>query len=79
MPPDEDEDAYDGYQNQLSPKLDNPHSPVRTHADLLYEVTGQFEDAPHPRVHEEPARASIADDEDYGYNSGRGALRVANE
>ena len=77
MPPDGDEDAYDGYQNQLSPTLDNPHSPVRTHEDILYEVTGQFEDAPQPRVHEEPARASIADDEDYGYNSGRGVLRVS--
>jgi len=77
MPPDEDEDAYDGYHSQPAPTLDNPHSPVRTHEEILDEVTGQYEYAPPPRVHEEPARASIADDEDYGYNSGRGMLRVS--
>jgi len=57
MPPDEEEDAYDGYQEQPSGTLDNPHTPG-------------FEEA---------ARASFADDEDYGYNSGQRVLRVANE
>lgn len=80
MPPDVDEDPYSGYNDQPSAALDNPHSPGigETHAreDGLEDLVGQYEDSPFPREHEEPARASIADDEDYGYNSGRRVLRV---
>jgi len=83
MPPDIEEDPYSGYNDQPSASLDNPHSPGigETHAreDELEDVVGQYQDSPFPREHEEPARASIADDEDYGYNSGRRMLRVANE
>ena len=60
MPPDEEEDAYDGYQEGPSGTLDNPHSPG---------FAG-------PRAGGEAARESFADDEDYGYNSGQRVLRV---
>lgn len=77
MPPDGDEDAYGGYHDQPSAPLENPHSPgigephAREHD--LDEVVGRFEDGSY--TPEEPARASIADDEDYGF-SGRRVLRV---
>jgi hypothetical protein len=80
MPPDE-EDAYGGFHGQPSAALENPHSPgiaePHTREDGLDEVVGRYEDVPYPREPEEPARASIADDEDYGFNSGRRVLRVS--
>jgi hypothetical protein len=79
MPPDIDEDPYGGISDQMSLPLDNPHSPglVETHGreDGVEDVVGEHQDGPFLREHEEPARASIADDEDYGY-SGRRVLRV---
>lgn len=80
MPPDEDEDAYDGYQDQSSATLDNPYSPsfagprAGEDADEL-----QGGRAPYAQGREEAGRASFADDADYGYNSGQRVLRVANE
>jgi len=80
MPPDMDEDPYGGYNDPPSAPLDNPHSPgdVETHAreDEPEDVVGEYQDGPFLREHEEPARASLADDEDYGYSSGRRVLRV---
>lgn len=80
MPPDMDEDPYGGYNDPPSALLVNPHSPgvVETHAreDGVEDVVGEYQDGPFPREHDEPARASIADDEDYGYSSGRRVLRV---
>lgn len=80
MPPDEDEDAYGGYQEQLSGTLDNPHSPgfagPRAGEDADEEQNVR---APYAQEREEAARTSLADDEDYGYNSGQRVLRVANE
>ncbi|KAI9456268.1 hypothetical protein BJY52DRAFT_570226 [Lactarius psammicola] len=77
MPPDEDEDAYDGYQEQPSGTLENPHSPGFAGpraGEGAYEQSGRA-----PYAQEEAARASFADDEDYGYSSGQRVLRVANE
>ncbi|KAH8983712.1 hypothetical protein EDB86DRAFT_3085181 [Lactarius hatsudake] len=80
MPPDEDEDAYDGYQERPSGTLDNPHSPGFSgpHAgdDAVEEQNVR---APYAAGHQEAARASFTDDDDYGYNSGQRVLRVANE
>jgi hypothetical protein len=79
MPPDGDEDAYGGYHDQLAAPLENPHSPGIEEPDAredgLDELVGRFEDGSYAREPEEPARASIADDEDYGF-SGRRVLRV---
>ena len=68
-----DADVYGGYQDRPSASLDNPHSaglpPPRSqdeHEDM---------DEPSP-YREEPARASLADDEDYGYSIGNRVLRV---
>jgi hypothetical protein len=74
-----DADVYGGYQDQPSASLDNPHSPGLPGPrarDELEDVAEQFEPDPHPHVREEPARASLADDEDYGYNVGNRVLRV---
>jgi hypothetical protein len=80
MPPDEDEDAFGGYEGQRSAGSDNPHSPglAGSHArsdedEGLDEKNGNV---PFPQEHEEAARASFADDEDYGYSSGQRVLRV---
>jgi hypothetical protein len=75
-------DVYGGYQDQPSAQLDNPHSPglgPRAHEDEHEEVAEQFDPGSYSIGHEEPARASLADDEDYGYNVGNRVLRVANE
>ncbi|KAH9056663.1 hypothetical protein EDB87DRAFT_1635670 [Lactarius vividus] len=80
MPPDEDEDAYDGYQERPSGTLDNPHSPGFAGPHAGEDVDGeQNVRAPYALGHQEAARASFADDDDYGYNSGQRVLRVANE
>jgi len=78
-PPAGDADVYSGYQDQPSVVLDNPHSPglpPPRAQDEHEDVAEQFEPSP---FREEPARASLADDEDYGYNIGNRVLRVANE
>jgi len=76
MPPDADEDAYDGYQDQQSAIFDNPHSPgfpgPRIGEGVDEEPNGH---PPHIQL-EEVARASFADNEDYGYNVGQRVLRV---
>ena len=72
MPPDLDEDAYDGYQEQPG-TLDNPHSPGFSGDPAGDE---QNTHAPYAQDHEEAARASFADDEDYGYTVGQRVLRV---
>ncbi|KAI9511314.1 hypothetical protein F5148DRAFT_355993 [Russula earlei] len=72
MPPDIDDDEYSVYEDQPSPGLDNPYSP-RTVEDERRDVPKQSEGLP-----EDAARASLADDEDYGYSSGHRVLRVAN-
>jgi len=82
MPPDVNEEAYSGYQDQPSVSLDNPYSPGfagPSAQDEHQEVAGEYEDVPDPHRHGDSARASLADDEDYGYNSGHRVLRVANE
>ena len=77
MPPDVDEDAYDGYQEQPSAALTNPHSPgfagprVGEDADEEQNVRAPY--SPEP---EGAARVSLADDEDYGYSVGQRVLRV---
>ena len=77
MPPDVDEDAYDGYQEQPPAALTNPHSPGFTgsrggdDADEEQNVH-----APYTPEREEAARESLADDEDYGYTVGQRVLRV---
>ncbi len=74
-----DAEVYGGYQDQPSASLDNPHSPGLPGPraqDGLEDVAEQFEPGPHPHAHEEPARASLADDEDYGYNVRNRVLRV---
>ncbi|KAH9174209.1 hypothetical protein EDB89DRAFT_1953755 [Lactarius sanguifluus] len=80
VPPDEDEDAYDGYQERPSGRLDNPHSPGFSgpHAGGNADEEQNLR-APYALGHQEATRASIADDDDYGYNSGQRVLRVANE
>lgn len=78
MPSGGDADVYGGYQDQPSTQLDNPHSPglgPRSREDEHEEVAEQYE-PPYSHGHEEPARASLADDEDYGYNIGNRVLRV---
>ena len=74
-----DADVYTGYQDQPSVSLDNPHSPglpgPRAQDDHE-DVAEQYEPGPYPHGGEEPARASLADDEDYGYNIGNRVLRV---
>lgn len=73
-----DADVYGGYQDQPSTHLDNPHSPglgPRSREDEHEEVAEQYE-PPYSHEHDEPARASLADDEDYGYNIGNRVLRV---
>jgi len=82
MPPDVNEEAYSGYQDQPSASLDNPHSPGFAGPGAQYEeqdVVEEDEDVPNPHRNEDSARASLADDEDYGYNSGHRVLRIANE
>ncbi|KAH9038987.1 hypothetical protein EDB85DRAFT_1931544 [Lactarius pseudohatsudake] len=80
LPPDEDEDAYDGYQERPSGTLDNPHSPGFSGPHAGDDVDGeQNVRAPYAPGHQEAARASFADDDDYRYNSGQRVLRVANE
>ncbi|KAI0303482.1 hypothetical protein B0F90DRAFT_1377825 [Multifurca ochricompacta] len=78
MPPDDEEDPYSGYQDQSSAQLDNPHSPgiLGPRDDDEDEELARL---PYPHEHEEAARESFADDEDYGYNTGQRVLRVANE
>lgn len=74
-----DADVYSGYQDQPSVPLDNPHSPglpAPPAQDEHEDVAEQFEPSPFPHGREEPARASLADDEDYGYNIGNRVLRV---
>ena len=76
MPPDVNEEAYSGYQDQPSAFLDNPHSPGFVGPgvqDEQQEVAGEYDD---PHQNGDSARASLADDEDYGYNSGHRVLRV---
>jgi hypothetical protein len=77
MPSGGDADVYDGYQDQPSAQLDNPHSPgiVGPHAGED-EHEGEYEPGSYPIVGDEPARDSLADDEDYGYNIGNRVLRV---
>ena len=70
---------YSGYQDQPSVSLDNPHSPglpAPRAQDEHEDVAEQFEPSPFPHAREEPARASLADDEDYGYSIGNRVLRV---
>jgi hypothetical protein len=78
-PSEGDVDVYGGYQDQPSAQLDNPHSPgvlgPRSHEDEHEEVAEQYE-PPYSHGHDEPARASLADDEDYGYSIGNRVLRV---
>ena len=73
-------DVYGGYQDQPSAQLDNPHSPglpgPGSREDELADVAEQYEPGPYSIGLEEPARASLADDEDYGYNVGNRVLRV---
>jgi hypothetical protein len=77
MPPDVDEDAYDGYQEQPSAALNNPHSPgfavPRAGEDADEEQNVR---APYSQEREEAARVSLADDEDYAYTVGQRVLRV---
>ena len=78
MPSGGDADVYGGYQDQPSAQLDNPHSPglgLRAREDEHEEVPEQYE-PPYSHGPDEPARASLADDEDYGYNIGHRVLRV---
>ena len=72
-----DVDVYGGYQDQPSASLDNPYSSgVPTPRDEHEDVAEQYEPSPYPHAREEPARASLADDEDYGYHTGNRVLRV---
>lgn len=74
-----DADVYSGYQDQPSVSLDNPHSPglpAPRAQDEHEDVAEQYEPSPFPHGSEEPARASLADDEDYGYNIRNRVLRV---
>lgn len=79
MPPDEDEDPYDGYQQQPYGTLNNPHSPgfagPRAGEDADEDQNVRVR-VPYSQDREEAPRASFADDEDYGYNSGQRVLRV---
>lgn len=79
MPSEGDVDVYGGYQDQPSAQLDNPHSPgilgPDAREDEHEEVANQYE-PPYSHGHDEPARASLADDEDYGYSIGNRVLRV---
>ena len=78
MPSEGDVDVYGGYQDPPSAQLDNPHSPgvlPRSREDEHEEVAEQYE-PPYSHGHDEPARASLADDEDYGYSIGNRVLRV---
>ena len=73
-----DADVYGGYQDQPSTSMDNPHSPglpAPPAQDEHEDVAEQYE-PPYPHAREEPARSSLADDEDYGYNIGNRVLRV---
>ena len=78
-PPAGDTDVYGGYQDQPSASLNNPHSPglpALRAQDEHEDIAEQHEPSPFPHAREEPARASLADDEDYGYNIGNRVLRV---
>lgn len=75
-----DADVYGGYQDPPPPSalLDNPHSPglpPPRAQDEHEDVAEEYEPSPFPAAREEPARASLADDEDYGYIGNR-VLRV---
>jgi hypothetical protein len=80
VPPDEEEDSFGGYQGQRSAELDNPHSPIlagsRARSDEDEGLDEKQGNGPYPHEHEEIARTSFADDEDYGYNSGHSGQRV---
>lgn len=77
MPPDVDEDAYGGYQDQPSGTLNNPHSPGFAGPRAGNDADdGQNVRAPYAQEPEEAARASFADDEDYGFTVGQRVLRV---
>lgn len=80
MPPGGDDGVYGGNQDQLSPRLDNPYSPgitgPRTPENEHEELAEQDEQSHYSHGHSEPARASLADDEDYGYNIRQRVLRV---
>ena len=74
-----DPDVYGGYLDQPSSSMENPYSPSlpapraqNEHED----VAEQYEPNPFPHAREDPARASLADDEDYGYHIGNRVLRV---
>lgn len=77
--PAEDADVYGGYQDQSSPSMDNPHSPsvpAPRAQDEHEDAAELYEPSPYPHAREEAARASLADDEDYGYHIGNRVLRV---
>ncbi len=76
IPLDEDEDAYDGYQEQPSGTLDNPHSPGFAGPRVGEDADERNGRAPYAQEREEAGRASFADDEDYGFSSGQRVLRV---
>ena len=72
-----DADVYGGYEDQ--PSMDSPYSPsvpAPRAQDEHEDVAEQYEPSPYPHAREEPARASLADDEDYGYHIGNRVLRV---
>jgi hypothetical protein len=74
MPPDENEDPFGGDQAPGSSGLENPHSPVVAEEEETPDETQGA--GSYLQEHDEPARASFADDEDYGYHSGQRVLRV---
>ncbi len=76
--PSGDTDVYGGYQDQPSASLDthSPGLPAPRSQDEHEDVAEQYEPSPYPHAREEPARASLADDEDYGYSVGNRVLRV---
>lgn len=68
-------DAYGGYADTFVVAGEHEHEHEREHGsdeDEAYDVRGYA-----PYAHE--SRASVGDDEDYGYGGGRRVLKVANE
>ncbi|KAI0046845.1 hypothetical protein FA95DRAFT_1679505 [Auriscalpium vulgare] len=75
-----EEDAYGGYLDEPSPDLANPYSPGMP-APAHSQSHTPSDEGVHPPyvVDQNDSRASLRDEEDYGYDGGRRVLRVANE
>ncbi|TFY78656.1 hypothetical protein EWM64_g5354 [Hericium alpestre] len=77
-----DGSAYGGYldtgatmPNPHSPRPNTPPSPVESEAELVRPDAGHLQHI----VENDDSQPSLHDEEDYGYDSGRRVLRVANE